>query len=150
MIKPTEFIIHIDGACSGNPGDAAIGIMLHDVKHIYQETISKFIGTATNNIAEYAALIEALKRAKTLEAKKVYIKSDSELLVKQLKGEYKVKNEQLQGLFREVIILIRQFSFFDVRHIKREHNKEADKLAKRAIKEYQRANRMVAAQENTV
>ncbi len=146
-IKLTELIASIDGACSGNPGDASIGVVIKDKKGLYQETISKYIGQATNNVAEYSALVAALKKAHKLGAQKLFVKSDSELVVKQIKGIYKVKNETLQALNLQALSLINKFELFTIEHVRREYNKEADKLAKQAIVEYRRANRVVAAQE---
>lgn len=146
-IKTNELTAHIDGACSGNPGDASIGVVLKDKKGLYQETISKYIGQATNNVAEYSALLEALQKACDLGIEKFSVKSDSELLVKQIKGVYKVKNEALRKLHSEALSLTDKFKVFNIEHVRREYNKEADKLAKQAIIDYRRANRMVAAQE---
>lgn len=146
ITKTTELIANVDGACSGNPGDASIGVVIKDKRHIYQETISQYIGLATNNVAEYRALLMALKRAKELGGEKFFVKSDSELLVKQIKGVYKVKNDALKELNYQAQSFIKNFTFFSIEHVAREYNKEADKLAKQAIVEYRRANRMVAAQ----
>jgi len=149
-MKLAELLINVDGASSGNPGDAGIGIILQDKNAVFQETISRYIGQATNNVAEYTALAEALKRAKYLQAERIFVRSDSELMVKQIKGEYKVKNEGLKKIYQDLVVLIRQFPFVDVSHVKREDNKKADKLAKTAITEYRRANRTVAAQKQNV
>ena len=146
-INTNELFAYIDGACSGNPGDASIGVVINDKKHTYKETISQYIGQATNNVAEYSALLMALKKAKSLMAEKIFIKSDSELLVKQIKGVYKVKNETLKELNHQAQSMLSEFKIFKIEHIRREYNKEADKLAKQAIVEYRRANRTVAAQE---
>jgi len=146
MNKQVDFIIYIDGASSGNPGHAAVGVVIKDKLRNREEMISQYIGIGTNNFAEYAALITALQRAQELGAKEVYIKSDSELLVKQLKGEYKVKSDNLKQLNEQAVRLLKAFRFFRIEHIKREFNEEADKLAKKAIIEYKRASRMVALQ----
>jgi len=140
-----EFIINIDGACSGNPGDAAVGIVIRDKTNSFEEKISKYIGVGTNNIAEYSALLLGLERALGLGARKVVIRSDSELLVKQLRGDYKVKNENLAVLYGKAVNLLQKFSAFTIEHVRREFNKEADLLAKKGITDYRRANRMVAA-----
>ncbi|MDD5747348.1 MAG: ribonuclease HI family protein, partial [Candidatus Omnitrophica bacterium] len=92
MNKVREFLINVDGACSGNPGDAAVGIVIRDKESCFEENISRYIGVGTNNIAEYTALLIGLERVLALGAQRVVIKSDSELLVKQLRGDYKVKN----------------------------------------------------------
>lgn len=137
-------LINIDGASSGNPGDASIGVVLKDNLHKKEETISQYIGKTTNNFAEYQALIIGLERAIELGIKDVHVKSDSELLVKQLKGEYKVKSDNLKELNHKAANLIKSFSFFKIEHVRREFNKEADKLAKKAIIDFKRASRMVA------
>ncbi len=147
ITKTTELIANIDGASSGNPGDASIGVVIKDKRKTYQETISQYIGLATNNVAEYRALLMALKRANELKTEKFFVKSDSELLVKQIKGIYKVKNDALKELNSLALSLINKIKIFSIEHVRREYNKEADKLAKQAITEYRRANRMVAAQE---
>lgn len=150
ITKTIELIANVDGASSGNPGDASIGVVIQDKRHIYQETISQYIGQATNNVAEYRALLMALKRAKDLGGEKFSVKSDSELLVKQIKGVYKVKNDALKELNSQAQAFIKNFKFFSIEHVRREYNKEADKLAKQAITEYRRASRMVAAQDQIV
>ena len=150
ITKTTELIANIDGASSGNPGDASIGVLIKDKRHLYQETISQYIGQATNNVAEYRALLMALKKANDLGVEKFFVKSDSELLVKQIKGIYKVKNDALKKLNSQAHTLISKFKSFGIEHIRREYNKEADKLAKTAITEYRRANRMVAAEQKAL
>ncbi len=140
----SDFTIYIDGASSGNPGDAGIGVLIKAKEKKGEEKISQYIGRRTNNFAEYQALIIALHRALKIGAKEIHIKSDSELLVKQIKEEYKVKSESLKKLNDTARRLLNRFHFFEIEHIKREFNKAADALAKKAIKEYKRANRMVA------
>ena len=145
--KITELIVNIDGASSGNPGDASIGVVIKDKSCLYQETVSQYIGQTTNNVAEYRALLMALNRAIELAAEKLSVKSDSELLVKQIKGVYKVKNDALKELNAQALSMIKKFKFFHIEHVRREYNKDADKLAKQAITDYRRANRVVAAQD---
>ncbi len=124
--------INIDGAARGNPGPAGIGaIAKKNDKIIFQ--ISEFIGNTTNNCAEYLALIKTLKKCISLKEQKVHIISDSELVVKQIKGEYKVKDEKLKPLFLESKKLIEKIKVFEITHTYREKNKEADKLANNAI-----------------
>jgi len=138
---------YIDGASSGNPGDASVGVVVINNKHNKKETFSKYIGTATNNFAEYSALIFALERIIERDGKSMHVKSDSELLVKQLHGEYKIKNEQLKVLNAKVLTLVSKLESFSIEHIFREKNKEADNLAKKAISEFRRTNRIAAVQK---
>ncbi len=124
--------IFTDGACSGNPGPAGVGVViLHDGKVIQE--ISRSIGLATNNIAEYTALIDGLQEALRLQAKAVRVKTDSELMAKQLNGIYAVKHDNIKPLFEQIKQLIAQFSSVEIAHIPREQNKAADKLSRQAI-----------------
>lgn len=125
--------IFVDGACSGNPGPAAIGVVLKEGGETIKE-VSKTIGNATNNIAEYAALVYALQEALVLKAERVKVFTDSELVFSQLNGSYKVKNEHLRFLFDQVQHLKRGFQDVAITHIPREQNKEADRLATTALK----------------
>lgn len=129
-----EFEIFIDGAAKGNPGPAGIGVIICKGDAVI-ENIAKFIGNATNNVAEYTALIYALKAAIELKAKTVIINSDSQLLCKQLNKEYKVKHPNIVKLYNEANILLENFTKVVVRHIPREQNIGADKLANKAVKE---------------
>lgn len=126
--------IHTDGACSGNPGPAGIGVVIKDGDVIVKE-VSRSIGIATNNIAEYTALVVALQEAMLLQAEEVDVKTDSELMYKQIIGEYKVKHENMLPLFEQVKSLIANFKKFNIAHVRREFNKEADKLSTQAIKD---------------
>ena len=131
-----ELEIFVDGACSGNPGKAGIGVVINHRGKTVKE-ISKAIGEATNNIAEYSALICALQEALLMKASELKIYTDSELMVRQVKGVYRVKNERLKFLFDQVQHLISGFDHVDMYHVRREKNKQADKLATDAIKEKQ-------------
>lgn len=122
---------YVDGASRGNPGPAGIGVVI--VVDGRVEKVSEFIGNATNNEAEYRALIKALQLASSLEVKRIRVYSDSELLVKQVRGEYAVKNERLISLHERVMELIAGFEEFSIEHVGREHNRESDKLANEAI-----------------
>lgn len=128
-----EVEIYIDGAAKGNPGPAAVGAVFFE-NNSQVKTISRFIGNATNNIAEYTALIYALQEALILNAKNLKIFTDSELLYKQFKGEYKVKNPKIWQLFNQAKHMFRGFNNIEIKHINREKNKIADKLANEAIK----------------
>ena len=124
--------IFTDGASSGNPGPAAIGVVIKENGKTVK-TIAKDIGTATNNIAEYTALIFALQEALVQRATKISVFTDSELLYKQVIGKYKIKNAQLKLFFEQVQHLLTGFKVFTIQHVPREQNKEADRLAQKAI-----------------
>ena len=128
-----ELEIFIDGASSGNPGEAAVGIVINE-NHKRIKEISQTIGHATNNVAEYSALIRALEEALKLEAKALKIFTDSALLFSQVTGRYKVKNEQLKVLFDQAQELAKKFDDVKIDHIPREKNHEADRLATQALK----------------
>ncbi|MFA5628883.1 MAG: ribonuclease HI family protein [Dehalococcoidales bacterium] len=126
--------MHTDGASRGNPGRSAIGVTIKDEKGNLLKSVSQAIGITTNNQAEYKAIIVALDQAVKLGAKQVELRSDSELVVFQLTGRYKVKKDTLQPLFQEVTALISRFESFKIRHIPRAQNSEADALANKAFK----------------
>lgn len=123
--------IYIDGSSIGNPGDASVGIIFQEGE-ITVKNISRRIGTQTNNVAEYTALVLALQEALIMKAKSITVYSDSELLCKQIKGEYRVKNEALKNLFYQATDLIQGFDNFCIQQIPREKNRGADKLARLA------------------
>ena len=125
-------VAHIDGASRGNPGKAAYAVVRARPGHPVVEEADT-IGTATNNVAEYSGLIAGLRRAIELQLADVELVSDSELMVKQMRGEYRVKNEALQGLFREATALARQLGSVEYRHVKRAHNELADRLVNEAL-----------------
>lgn len=129
-----ELTIYTDGASRNNPGEAGAGVyILRDGNAV--EKIARYLGTTTNNIAEYTAAIIGLERAAQLGATGVRLFADSELLVKQLNGQYKVKNEGLKPLYARVKELIAKIGKVEVQYIPRERNKEADALANKAIDE---------------
>lgn len=128
-----ELDIFIDGACSGNPGPAAVGIVIKKDGGILKE-IALPIGEATNNIAEYTALILALQEAALLHVSRIKIFTDSELMFHQLTGTYKVRDERLKSLFAKARHLRKCFQEVDIARIPREQNKDADKLAAKALK----------------
>ncbi len=127
------FIIHSDGGARGNPGPAAIGVVIKSDNGTLIEEISKTIGETTNNQAEYQAIIAGLETAKKLGAEAVECFLDSELVVKQLRREYKVKNKELAPLFVKVHNLSLQFKKISFTHVMREKNKAADKLVNIAL-----------------
>ncbi len=126
--------IYTDGASKGNPGESGIGVVLKIDEQIVGD-IKKYIGEATNNVAEYNAVIVGLKEAKRLKFKRIRLLSDSELLIKQLTGEYKIKSEKLQRLFNEIKKISKYFAQVDINKISRDENKQADKLANQAVKQ---------------
>lgn len=128
-----KVIIHTDGAAEPNPGPAAIGVTIKSVQGRLITAISRRIGRATNNQAEYRAVIAALEEAITLGAKQVWLNSDSELVVKQINGLYRVKNTALKPLYRRVKHLQGSLESFTISHISRWQNKEADRLANEAL-----------------
>lgn len=130
---PTDIILYTDGASRGNPGPAAVGAVLTDHKGNLLGTISETIGRATNNQAEYQAVIAALKQALRLGAKRVELRADSELVVRQLNGRYRVREAHLKPLYEEVRRLASKLDEFRVASISREDNKDADRLANFAL-----------------
>jgi ribonuclease HI len=132
---PDKIIINVDGASRGNPGPAAIGVTLKDARNILVDSISQCIGRTTNNQAEYRALIAGLKQAISLGARQVVVRSDSELMVRQLLGVYRVKNEELKPLHAEIKQMAGRLESFQIVSIPREQNREADKLANKALDE---------------
>jgi ribonuclease HI len=124
--------IYIDGASQGNPGHSGVGIVIYrDGLRI--KNISNYIGTATNNVAEYTALIYALQEALLLKAKSLKINTDSQLLARQLNKIYKVKHSGIITLYKQALHLLTGFEKVLINHIPREENKLADKLATQAI-----------------
>ena len=134
MDKPIDkLILNVDGASRGNPGPASIGVILKDEKHNLVASISQKIGITTNNQAEYSALIAGLKQAVKLGANQVTVNSDSELMVRQLQGKYRVKSPDLRPLYEEALKLASSLKIFRIVSIPREQNREADKLANAAF-----------------
>ena len=130
-----EVELYTDGASRGNPGPSGIGVVLQQKESGYEEEYCRFIGSATNNTAEYTALVEGLSLAVERGARKVAHRTDSELLVKQLKGEYKIKADTLKMILYRAKDIIATLESFSTTHLKREKNFQADELANRAIDE---------------
>ncbi len=133
-------VMYCDGASSGNPGKSGIGVVINVASNNSQQPekkkkyrISEYIGTATNNVAEYSALIKGLEKAKSLGLKKIKVYLDSELLVRQINGIYKVKNKNLMKLWIKANSILKAFDEYEVIHVRRELNKEADALATEAV-----------------
>jgi ribonuclease HI len=141
MDKISKLIINTDGGARGNPGPAGIGVVIGDESGKVIGHYKQYIGEATNNVAEYKALILALIEAgKILKLKSeilnLEIRMDSELIVRQMQGRYKIKDSGLKLLAEEVLSLIKNFPIVNFVHIPREQNKEADKLVNEAIDDY--------------
>ena len=133
MNKYNKLIIYTDGGARGNPGPAGIGAVLYDEQKNIIAEISEYIGEATNNQAEYKAVAAAIAKAKELGAKELDFYLDSELVVKQLNREYKVKNKGLAPLFVQIYNADLSFKKVSFSHVRREMNKEADRLANLAM-----------------
>ena len=125
--------LHTDGGARGNPGPAAYGYVLEADDGTVLAAHGEHIGTATNNVAEYSGLVAGLRKALELHVPEVEVVSDSELMVKQMRGEYRVKNEALRALSVEANRLARELGNVEYRHVKRAHNEEADRLVNEAL-----------------
>ena len=132
-MKNKRVEIYIDGGSRGNPGPAGIGVVILDERGKTIKDIAKYIGETTNNIAEYNALLYGLEEALIIRADEILINMDSELVAKQLSGDYRVKDSNIKPLFERALNMLKSFKGFEIKHIKREKNKEADKLVNKAI-----------------
>jgi ribonuclease HI len=128
-----QYRLMSDGAARGNPGPAAYGFVLLDSSGVAVAEVGEVLGHATNNVAEYQGVIAGLERARLLGVRRLAVRLDSELVVKQLLGEYRVKNPGLKPLFTRASALCREFDEIDIQHIRRQENKQADALANAAL-----------------
>lgn len=128
-----SLVLHVDGGARGNPGPAAIGIVISDPEGTVIEELAETIGEASNNVAEYRAVLRALERADELGAREIRIVNDSELVALQLRGVYKVKNPGLEPLHRQASGLLRQFERWHIHNVPRAQNARADALVNRAL-----------------
>lgn len=126
-------MVYADGGSRGNPGPSAIGVEVLDDSGKVLRQISEAIGRATNNQAEYRALIAGLEAAASLGAQEVVVRLDSQLLVRQVQGLYRVQSPGLQPLYQRVVALRTRFSRFSIEHVPREENRRADALVNRAL-----------------
>ena len=126
---------NVDGGSRGNPGPAAYGVVVRDPRGEIVARLKKYIGKNTNNVAEYFGLIAALDYAQNHGIRALRIESDSELMVKQMRGQYKVKSEELKPLFERAKKMSQTFESFRISHVYREQNKEADALVNQALDE---------------
>lgn len=127
--------IYADGACKGNPGEGGAGVVIKDSDGSIVARIKSYLGEVTNNRAEYQALILGLQEAERLGAGEVYVYLDSELVVRQINGMYQVRDPSLKGFVQEVKRRLGRFQRWAVRYIPRDANKEADRLAREAVRE---------------
>jgi len=127
------FIANVDGGARGNPGPAGYGVLMQDAAGRTVAELSKFLGHRTNNYAEYCGLIAALEWALAHGHTALRVRSDSELLVRQMKGIYKVKSPDLRPLYEQARALSRKLRSFHIEHVRREKNREADRLANEAM-----------------
>ncbi len=126
-------ILHTDGGARGNPGPAGIGVVLEAPDGSLLAQVARSIGEATNNVAEYRAVITGLETALEHGVTELEVQVDSELVVSQLKGQWKIKNDRLRGLAARAEILMRKFDKIELIHVPRELNADADKLANEAM-----------------
>lgn len=131
--RDLQLVLYIDGASRGNPGEAGAGVWMTDTSGRKVVEVSRYLGHKTNNEAEYWALLLGLREAKRLGGKSVHILTDSELVERQVKGLYRVKDVNLKGLHKVVTQNLKEFFSFEIKSIPREENREADRLANRAI-----------------
>lgn len=128
-----EWLLMVDGAARGNPGQAGCGAVIYDETGAVREELCRYLGQTTNNVAEYEALLMGLEAVHRLGVKRVVIRSDSELLVRQLNGRYRVKDEKLRKLYGRAVALLQRLEAYRMIHVPRENNRLADRLANRAI-----------------
>jgi ribonuclease HI len=134
LIVPARYLVaHVDGGARGNPGPAGYGVMVEDDAGRPVAELSEYLGKQTNNYAEYSGLLAALTYALKHGSKSLKVFSDSELMVKQIKGQYKVKNPALQELHGKATKLIHSLDAFEINHVLREKNRDADRLANLAM-----------------
>jgi len=130
---PERVVVNVDGGARGNPGPAAIAAVVSDGSGEVLTERSELIGEATNNVAEYRALLLGIELAAQLGATEVELIGDSELIVRQVNGEYKVKDATLKGLHAEVREALEAFQSWSIRHVRREQNAEADRLVNEVL-----------------
>ena len=128
-----KVVVHVDGGARGNPGPAAIGVVISDPDGRVLDEVAETIGVATNNVAEYRALLRGVERARALGASEIEIVNDSELVAKQLTGAYKVKNAGMKPLHAQAIAALGEFDGWRIRSVPRAENARADALVNEAL-----------------
>jgi ribonuclease HI len=129
---------HIDGGARGNPGPAAYGVIIRNSEGKIVKELGEYLGLKTNNFAEYSGLLAALEYAQKEKISALKVFSDSELLVKQMKGQYKVKSPGLVPLFERARALARQLQYFSIEHVRREQNRDADRMVNQVLDQRER------------
>jgi ribonuclease HI len=135
---PFAITAHIDGGSRGNPGPAAYGVVIRNARGELVNKLGEYLGIQTNNVAEYSGLLAALVYAQRERITSVRILSDSELLVKQMRGQYKVRSLELRGLYDRARALVRNFERFSIEHVMRESNKDADRVVNEVLDKQER------------
>jgi ribonuclease HI len=138
MPNSPEIVAHIDGGSRGNPGPAAYGVSIETPQGQAVTAFGKFIGRTTNNVAEYRGLLAALDFALSQGYPRLRVMTDSELMARQIAGEYKVRSPDLKPLYDQARSMISRLESFSIRHVYREHNREADRLANQAMDDAER------------
>jgi ribonuclease HI len=128
-----RLVVHVDGGSRGNPGPAAIGVVVSDAGGETLQELGETIGEATNNVAEYRALLRGLELARVLGADEVEIVNDSELVARQVNGEYRVKHPAMRPLYEQALAALAHFGRWQVRTVRREQNERADELVNAAL-----------------
>jgi len=128
-----KVVVHVDGGSRGNPGPAAAGAVVSSPDGDVLDEATEYLGTATNNVAEYRGLLLGLARAKALGATEVDVVNDSELIAKQVNGDYKVKHAAMRPLYLEAIEMLRAFDAWSIRSVPRAQNADADALVNQAL-----------------
>ena len=128
-----KLIVNVDGGARGNPGPAAIGIVVRDGEENVLQDLGETIGEATNNVAEYKALVRGIQMARDMGGDELEIRGDSELVVKQMLGQYKVKHPDMKPLYAEAREALSGLSDWSITHVRREQNSEADALVNQAL-----------------
>ena len=129
----SRLTVNVDGGARGNPGPAAIGVVVRDGNGGVLQEVGETIGEATNNVAEYKALLRGIELAGELGATELELLGDSELVVRQVEGRYKVKNAGMKPLYQQVMQALREVESWSIRHVRREHNADADRLVNAAL-----------------
>jgi ribonuclease HI len=130
---PSKLVLHVDGGARGNPGPAAIGVVISEADGEVVDELAERIGVATNNVAEYRAVLRGLEQARVLGAREVELVNDSELVARQLTGVYKVKHPAMKPLYEAAMAALRGFERWDIRSVPREENARADALVNAAL-----------------
>lgn len=129
----TKVIVHVDGGARGNPGPAAAASVVSSPAGEVLDEASELLGSVTNNVAEYRALLLGLARARALGASEVEVVNDSELIAKQVQGRYKVKHEAMKPLYKQAMAVLREFEKWSIRSVPRAQNADADALVNQAL-----------------